>query len=158
MDLASGFRSGGYPAPMRRGDSLSPLAAALEQVGDRWSLVIIDALLEGPRRFGDIERVVSGIAPNILSQRLKHLERERLLVARPYQRRPPRFVYELTAPGRDLAGVLRLLAQWGARVGGARVADLPKHAACGTPVEARWYCPTCARMIGDDESGEMRFV
>jgi len=158
MRLARGIQTAGYPAPMRKPEALSPLAAALERVGDRWSLHVIDALLDGPRRFGDIQTGVSGIAPNILSQRLKHLERERLIVARLYQRRPPRFIYELTAPGRDLAGVLRLLAQWGARVGGSRVGDLPQHTACGTPVEARWYCPTCARTIGDDESAEMRFL
>jgi DNA-binding HxlR family transcriptional regulator len=48
----------------------TPLAAALERVGDRWSLLLIEALLNGPRRFGELSEAVDGIAPNILSERL----------------------------------------------------------------------------------------
>ena len=92
----------------------SPLAEALARVGDRWTLLVVEALLAGPRRFNDLLGQVPGIAPNILSERLKRLEREALLVPRPYSERPPRAAYELTAEGRDLAGALRLLAQWGA--------------------------------------------
>ena len=58
---------------------------------------------------------VDGIAPNVLSRRLRHLEHEGLVVATPYSRRPLRLAYELTAAGRELAGALRLLAAWGAR-------------------------------------------
>ena len=76
---------------------------------------MIAALLDGPRRFGDLQEEVAGIAPNVLTQRLRQLERNALVVARPYSERPPRFVYELSAAGRELAGALRLLAGWGAR-------------------------------------------
>ena len=93
----------------------SALADALATVGDRWTLLLIAALLDGPRRFGELQAEVEGIAPNVLTQRLRQLERNALVVARPYSERPPRFVYELTAAGRELAGVLRLLAGWGAR-------------------------------------------
>ena len=123
----------------------SPLAEALARVGDRWTLLVVEALLPGPRRFNDLLGQVPGIAPNILSERLKRLEREALLVARPYSERPPRAAYELTAEGRDLAGALRLLAQWGA--GHTDAAHAPRHPACGTPIEARWYCPTCDRLV-----------
>ena len=114
----------------------SPLAEALARVGDRWTLLVVEALLPGPRRFNDLLGQIPGIAPNILSERLKRLEREALLVARPYSERPPRAAYELTAEGRDLAGALRLLAQ-GERAHrpGAR---LPAPAG-GTWIEARWY-------------------
>src|SRR4051795_12529068 len=98
-------------------DDASPLHHALTRIGDKWSLLLIAALLDGPRRFGDLLEAVPGIAPNILSQRLRHLEREALVVARPYSERPPRFSYELTAAGMELAGALRLLADWGARQG-----------------------------------------
>ena len=81
------------PAPQ------TPLAAALERVGDRWSLLLIEALLDGPRRFGELSESVSGIAPNILSERLKRLEGERILRATPYSERPPRFTYALTDEG-----------------------------------------------------------
>ncbi len=134
----------------------SPLDTALERVGDRWSLLLVEALLEGPRRFGDLIQLVPRIAPNILSERLKRLERERVVASRPYSRRPPRFVYELTADGRELAGALRLLADWGAR--GSDHADPLRHAPCGTPVEAHWYCPTCARPVEGEEANQLRFV
>jgi DNA-binding HxlR family transcriptional regulator len=134
----------------------SPLAEATARVGDRWSLLVVDALLPGPRRFNDLLEAVSGIAPNILSQRLKHLEREGVVTARPYSERPARLAYELTAAGKDLAGALRLLADWGARRAG--LAETAWHANCGTPLEHRWYCPTCARMVGDDEEAALRFI
>ena len=134
----------------------SPLDEALARVGDRWTLLIVQALLEGPRRFNELLTEVGGIAPNILSQRLKHLEREAIVVARPYSKRPLRFAYELTAPGRELAGALRMLAQWGARR--SDEAEPPRHEACGTPMEVRWYCPTCARLVEDAEGAELRYV
>src|SRR5215218_2535388 len=93
----------------------TPLAAALESVGDRWTLLLVEALLGGPRRFGDLQDALGGIAPNVLSQRLRRLESEGLVLAQPYSERPQRYVYELTASGHDLAGALRLLADWGAR-------------------------------------------
>ena len=132
----------------QREDGSSPLAEALARVGDRWTLLVVEALLDGPRRFNDLLGQLPGIAPNILSERLKRLEREGLLVARPYSDRPPRVAYQLTAEGRELAGALRLLAYWGA--GHADPAQAPRHPACGTPIEARWYCPTCDQLVDDE--------
>ena len=126
----------------------SPLAEALARVGDRWTLLVVEALLPGPRRFGELLSLIPGIAANILSERLKRLEREALLVARPYSQRPPRAAYQLTAEGKELAGALRLLAHWGARH--ADPAEVPRHPACGTPIEARWYCPTCDCLVDDE--------
>ena len=93
----------------------SPLAEALARVGDRWTLLVVEALLGGPQRFNDLLGQIPGIAANILSERLKRLEREGLLMARPYSERPPRAAYQLTAEGTELAGALRLLAHRGAR-------------------------------------------
>src|SRR5579862_490725 len=132
----------------QRETASSPLAEALARVGDRWTLLVVEALLDGPRRFNDLLDQLPGIAANILSERLKRLERDGLLVARPYSDRPPRAEYQLTAEGRDLAGALRLLAYWGA--GHADPAQAPAHEACGTPIEARWYCPTCDRLVDDE--------
>jgi DNA-binding HxlR family transcriptional regulator len=123
----------------------SPLAEALTRVGDRWTLLVVEALLPGPQRFNDLLSQIPGIAANILSERLKRLERDGLLVARPYTERPPRAAYQLTTEGTELAGALRLLAHWGARH--ADLADTPRHLACGTPIEARWYCPTCDQLV-----------
>jgi DNA-binding HxlR family transcriptional regulator len=134
----------------------SPLADALMRVGDRWTLLIVQALLAGPRRFNELLEDIPGIAANILSQRLKRLEHEALVVSRPYSERPPRAAYELTAEGKELAGALRLLAQWGARH--ALPAEAPRHQACGTPLEARWYCPTCDHLVEDEPELEMQFL
>jgi DNA-binding HxlR family transcriptional regulator len=134
----------------------SPLAAAVDSVGDRWTLLIVEALLEGPMRFGDLQDALPGIAPNVLSQRLRRLEGEGLLVAQPYSERPPRFVYELSAGGGELAGALRLLADWGARH--REGAEPPRHAACGNPVEARWWCPVCERPVDEDEAPDIHFA
>jgi DNA-binding HxlR family transcriptional regulator len=134
----------------------SPLADAVERVGDRWTLLLVDALLAGPRRFNDLLTELPGLAPNILSTRLKHLERESVIVSSPYSKRPLRFVYELTASGRDLAGALRLLAQWGA--GRTEGGEGLRHAACGTQLEVRWYCPTCARVVDEDEGDTLRYA
>lgn len=134
----------------------SPLEVAVQRVGDRWSLLVVDALLEGARRFNDLQEQVPGIAPNILSRRLKQLEREGVVRASPYSRRPLRYAYELTATGRELAGALRLLAHWGA--GHADAGEPLRHDACGTAAEPRWYCPTCARLLDDDEATDLSYV
>src|SRR3954452_22886950 len=131
---------------MGRAEADTPLSAALTAVGDRWTLLVVDALLDGPKRFGDLQSAVPGIAPNILTARLRQLEDQALIVATRYQDRPPRFVYELSAAARELAGPLRLLADWGAR---HRDAEMPRHAVCGTPLEARLYCPTCESPVDD---------
>jgi DNA-binding HxlR family transcriptional regulator len=143
-------------------NSSSPLAEALARVGDRWTLLVVEALLDGPRRFSDLLAQIPGIAASILSERLKRLERDTLLVARPYSQRPPRAAYELTAEGKELAGALRLLAHWGTRH--ADPGHAPRHPACGTPVEIRWYCPTCDRLadaqapLDEPPAAEIRFV
>jgi DNA-binding HxlR family transcriptional regulator len=132
----------------------SPLEAALERVGDRWSLLIVEGLLDGPRRFNELSAAVPGIAPNILTDRLRRLERERILVATPYQQRPPRMSYALTVEGHDLASVLRMLADWGAR--GTPDAEPTRHGLCGTPLETRWYCPTCEVAVEDPDADGSR--
>lgn len=121
--------------------TLAALDDALQLVGDRWTLLVLAALLEGPARFGDLREVLPGIAPNILSARLRALEGRGLVVARPYSRRPPRFSYELTAAAAELADALRLLAGWGARhaEGGGAL----RHEVCGTALQARLWCPSC---------------
>ena len=132
--------------------SQSALDAALERVGDRWSLLLVDALLTGGRRFGELREELPGLAPNILTERLRRLEREGIVVATPYSTRPPRMEYSLSGDGRDLASALRLLADWGGRRHGT--GEPLRHERCGTPVEARWYCPTCAVAVSDSETGE----
>jgi DNA-binding HxlR family transcriptional regulator len=134
----------------------SPLADALARVGDRWTLLIVAALLDGPKRFNELQEELGGIAPNVLSSRLKSLTENALVLAQPYQERPPRFAYELSEPGRELAGALRLLADWGARTGGG--AEPYRHDACGSTLEARWWCPSCEVVVDDPDEDEITYV
>jgi DNA-binding HxlR family transcriptional regulator len=129
------------------------LGTALDRVGDRWSLLLVEALLPGSRRFGELGEALPGIAPNILADRLRRLERAGILLATPYSKRPLRMEYALTADGRELAGALRLLADWGSARGGT--GEPLRHEVCGTPLQARWHCPTCARLVEDDEPDEL---
>lgn len=98
--------------------------------------------MDGPKRFADLQEDVEGIATNVLAERLRRLAADRLVLAVPYSRRPLRFSYQLTDPGRGLGDAVRALARWSAEHGGAP-APPPLHDACGTPLVARWWCPTC---------------
>jgi DNA-binding HxlR family transcriptional regulator len=129
------------------------LAEALAVLGDRWSLAVVASLLDEPLRFGALQEKLPSISPNVLSQRLRALEARGVLIATPYSTRPPRYTYELTSAGRELAGALRLLGDWGARQLGAPV-DPPRHPACGTPLEVRWYCPACQRPVASPASAQ----
>ncbi len=142
--------------PPRSDQPPRPLELALERVGDRWSLLLVEALLDGPRRFNELTDGIAGIAPNILADRLRRLEREGVVLARPYTERPPRMEYALTSAGHDLAGALRLLADWGARR--SDDSDPLRHELCGTPLEARLYCPTCTVMVDDAAASAVRIL
>ena len=135
------------------GHVLAHVGHVAERLGDRWSLVVIAALLAGPMRYGELQEGIEGIAPNILSARLRKLHENGLVVSSPYSERPRRFEYRLTADGEDLADALRLLADWSARRGEGERAQAPSHAICGSPLELRWWCSTCAEeaALADDE-------
>lgn len=126
-----------------------PLADALARIGDRWTLLAIAALLGGPLRFNELQAAMGGPAPNILSARLKGLAEQALVVQRPYSERPRRFVYELSATGAELAGALRLLADWGAR--GGEEGEPLRHGRCGSALEAVWWCPACEEPVRDPD-------
>jgi DNA-binding HxlR family transcriptional regulator len=119
------------------------LAHALSIIGDRWTLQVVARLLDGSQRFGELSAQLQGIAPNVLTARLRQLERDGLVVATPYSQRPVRLAYALTDSGRELADAISLLSAWGARQTGDT--EGPVHRSCGTALEARLYCPTCER-------------
>ncbi len=137
-------------AALGRSPDSSPLAEALASVGDRWTLQVVAALLEEPARFNDLLERIPGIAPNILSQRMRRLEEGGLVVAEPYSQRPPRSLYELTEEGRELAGALRHLSDWGARR--SERTDPRRHGACGSVMEAVWFCPACERPVSEQDA------
>ena len=96
-----------------------PVAHALDQVGDRWELLIVRELMLGQRRYTDLAEALPGIGSNILTSRLRDLER--VGIVRKTKLPPPWAVtvYELTERGRALDSVLKALAHWGATTLGA---------------------------------------
>lgn len=138
------------------------LAHTLGIVGDRWTLQIVAGLLDGPKRFGELADALTdaqtGIAPNVLTSRLRQLERDRLVVAMPYSQRPMRLSYALTDSGRELADAIALLSAWGAHqtgdTGDTGDMNSPIHEPCGTALETRLYCPTCER-AADEPHGDL---
>jgi DNA-binding HxlR family transcriptional regulator len=93
------------------------------------------------------------ISPNVLSQRLRALQAGGVVLASLYSQRPPRYLYELTSAGHELAGPLRLLGDWGARRSGAAV-EPPRHSACDAALELRWYCPECEQPVAAPAGGQ----
>ena len=123
-----------------------PVARSLDLLGDRWTLLIVrDLLLHGRGRFQELLESLPGIAPNILSDRLKLLEQHGVATRRFYSDHPPRAEYLLTEKGRELGVVIGALASWGARHAGSPVT--PVHAACGHPAEVVFRCPGCAELL-----------
>ena len=115
----------------------SPLADALARVGDRWTLLVVAALLDGEKRFNELQDELDGIAPNVLSARLKQLGEQALVVV---AARTP------SARRASSTSSPRAGASWPARCGcwptGAR-ARRPTRSRCATPRAAR-----CSRRAG----------
>ncbi len=130
---------------------LRALDVALAQLGDRWSLLVVAVLLDGPHRYGELVERLPGIAPNVLAARLRALQRAGLVVAAPYSRRPVRLSYALSGDATQLAPAVQALSAWGASRAGSG-AEPPRHPACGTPLELRPWCPTCERVVEPGEA------
>jgi DNA-binding HxlR family transcriptional regulator len=91
-----------------------PVAAALDVIGERWTLLIVRDLLRlGPRRFQDLETSLVSVSPNTLSARLKRLEEAGVVERRFYAEHPPRAEYVLTEKGRALGPIVLAMKKWG---------------------------------------------
>jgi DNA-binding HxlR family transcriptional regulator len=89
---------------------------ALDIIGERWTLLIVRELMEGPKRFTDLVDGLPGIGTNLLSKRLKEMESYDLIAHRHLPPPAASAVYELTAVGRSLEPVVAAIGQWGATV------------------------------------------
>jgi DNA-binding HxlR family transcriptional regulator len=94
--------------------SACPVARTLDIIGEPWTILILrDLLLEGPRKYIDLQRSLEGISPNTLSSRLRRLLEHGIVTREFYGEHPPRAQYALTDKGRALGPVLRTLRDWG---------------------------------------------
>jgi DNA-binding HxlR family transcriptional regulator len=95
---------------------------AAEIVGRRWNPQVIRVLLDGPRRFGELRERVPGISDNLLSERLKQLEAEAIVLRTVHGGRPVLIEYSLTESGAALGGAIDALGVWAERFAGASAA------------------------------------
>ncbi len=109
-------------APDHSSSDCRAVSGVLARVGDKWSVLIIELLGDGPKRFNELKRMVGGISQRMLTLTLRGLERDGLLTRTIFPIIPPRVDYELTKLGRTLRCAVQPLGSW-AR---AHVADIHK--------------------------------
>ena len=98
--------------PEHASDDCCTVRSVLARVGDKWSVLIIVLLGEGPKRFNEIKRIVGGISQRMLTLTLRGLERDGLVKRTQFPTIPPRVDYELTPLGRSLWKAVEPLAEW----------------------------------------------
>ena len=123
------------------------IAATLDVIGDRWTVLILRDVFRGVRRFTGLQADL-GIARNLLSDRLSKLVDHGVLERVPYQSRPIRHEYRLTAKGADLSTALIALMGWGDRwYASSGAPTVLVHDDCGTPIEQAVRCPVCNESV-----------
>jgi len=132
------------PSLVRR----SSAARALNLIGDRWTLLVLYAAFMGVKRFDGFVQM-TGVARSLLTDRLKRLEAAGVLERRPYQERPARYEYRLTAMGRDLYDSALMLLGWEMRW--RFDVDCPSHRIvhepCGQPLRPVLVCRACGEAV-----------
>ena len=101
-----------HPQPMHETADCRAVSTVLARVGDKWSVLIVSLLGDGPRRFTEIKRQVGGISQRMLTLTLRGLERDGLVTRTVFPTIPPRVDYELTELGRSLWKPVEALGGW----------------------------------------------
>jgi DNA-binding HxlR family transcriptional regulator len=89
-----------------------PVGEILSQIGGKWTVLVINLLGDGPRRFSEIKRMIGGISQKVLTSTLRELEMDGFVTRTVTPSIPPRVDYELTELGRDLQGPLAVMGKW----------------------------------------------
>ena len=98
-----------------RGDAFDPdcpTRVVLDRIGDKWTVLVIGALAGGPLRFTELRARVGGVAPKVLTQTVRAMERDGLLTRTVFAQVPPRVDYALTDLGVSLGGPIAVLTDW----------------------------------------------
>lgn len=93
-------------------DPSCPTRTVLDRIGDKWTALVVLVLLDGPQRFSALRTRIGGVAPKVLTETLRRLERDGILTRTAYPEMPPRVEYELTPLGRSLEPPIRSIAAW----------------------------------------------
>jgi DNA-binding HxlR family transcriptional regulator len=124
------------------------VAAALEILGERWSLLTVREIGYGVHRFSQIA-AYTGAARDMLADRLRKLEAAGIIERRPYSEHPPRYEYHLTEAGRELFPVMLALREWGDKWAVDRPAVAVEHS-CGHRLEVDHVCRHCGAPVTRD--------
>ncbi|AGX43477.1 winged helix-turn-helix transcriptional regulator [Clostridium saccharobutylicum] len=90
-----------------------PVEITLQLIGNRWKVLIMRDLLEGTKRFGELKKSVGSITQKVLTQNLRDMEENGLVIRKVYAEVPPRVDYTLTEVGYSLKSVLDSMIEWG---------------------------------------------
>jgi DNA-binding HxlR family transcriptional regulator len=126
------------------GDMACSIARTLDVIGEPWSPLILRNVYMGVSRFDQLQQSL-GISRKVLTERLKWLTGKGVLERRPYEARPPRHEYVLTARGLELFEVLMVMVAWGDRwlAGEPGPPVLYRHRACGQVSHVELACSEC---------------
>ncbi|MEV5541334.1 helix-turn-helix domain-containing protein [Saccharopolyspora shandongensis] len=103
---------------LKRGDLTDPncpTRLVLDRIGDKWTVMVVTLLSDGPMRFTQLRTGIGGVAPKVLTQTLRAMERDGLVIRTAYPEVPPRVTYELTDLGHSLRGPVEAIADWSER-------------------------------------------
>jgi DNA-binding HxlR family transcriptional regulator len=126
------------------------IAQALNIIGDKWTLLIINQIMRGRDTYSSILEKLEGIPSNLLSKRLKCLEEEKIVETILYQKHPPRYRYVLTESGEDLSTVLYSIIMWGNK----HLRECHKtliHKDCDHKVDVQYFCSDCNKIVEKEE-------
>lgn len=100
---------------MRNGDAFDPncpTRLVLDRIGDKWSVLVVLSLSDGPRRFTELRDMIGGVTPKVLTQTLRAMARDGLVTREVFAEVPPRVEYTLTPLGRSLHGPIQAVTDW----------------------------------------------
>lgn len=124
------------------------LAQTLNIVGDKWTLLVLHRILNNKNTFKELQESLKPIPTNILSDRIKLLEKNGFIAAEIYNQHPPRYQYLLTEKGKDFKHVFNSIILWANK----NLESCKKtvcHENCGKEVEVRYYCKNCNEYVDD---------
>lgn len=126
------------------------IAQTLNMIGDKWTLLILRQMMMGHDTYKELQENLEGIPSNLLSERLKCLESDGLILSQLYSTHPPRYRYLLTDSGKELDDIFNSIMLWGEKHLTKCYKQLT-HTACGHQIELQYYCSNCNSSIPKEE-------
>jgi DNA-binding HxlR family transcriptional regulator len=93
-------------------DAACPARDVLDLIASKWTVLVVDALANGPKRYSELRREITGVSQKMLTQTLRELERDSLVLRTVYDTKPPSVDYRLTQLGASLATPIAAIRQW----------------------------------------------